>query len=73
MDQRPISFPHWKQVLADSVLSPQLKAAYVREILTFLKHCKTGRAAATVAVAKEYLDWREKQSAGPARDALRWF
>jgi hypothetical protein len=73
MHARPISFPHWKEALAQSSLSPQLKAAFVREILAFLKHCKSARAAATNEVAKHYLDWREKQSSGPAREALRWF
>ncbi len=73
MNIRPVSFPNWKDALAQSSLSPQLKAAYNREILTFLKHCKSGRAAATVEWAKKYLGWREKQSPGPAREALRWF
>jgi integron integrase len=73
MNSRPISFPNWKEVLAGASLSPQLKSAFTREILAFLRHCKTARAAATVEVAKEYLAWREKQSSGPAREALRWF
>jgi hypothetical protein len=81
MHHRPISFPQWKQVLASSALSPQLKAAYTREILSFLRHCKAGHEAATVEVAKNYLAWREKQSpepspstgSGQAREALRWF
>ena len=37
------------------------------------KHCKTCHAPATAELAKQYLAWREKQSAGPAREALRWF
>jgi integron integrase len=73
MNQRSISFPNWKEVLAGGALNPQLKAAYTREILTFLKHCKSGHAAATNDVARSYLEWREKQSSGPAREALRWF
>jgi len=73
MHQRPVSFPHWKSALATAALSPQLQAAYTREILTFLRHCKSGQAAATNEVAKAYLEWREKQSTGPAREALRWF
>lgn len=73
MNQRSISFPQWKQVLAASSLSPALKSAFVREILSFLKHCKSARTAATVEVAKQYLDWKEKQGRGPAREALRWF
>jgi uncharacterized protein YhaN len=73
MHTGPIRFPDWKNVLARSTLSPQLKAAFVREILAFLKHCKTHRAPATTELARQYLTWREKQSAGPAREALRWF
>ena len=60
-------------MLAQATLSPQLKAAYTREILTFLRHCKASHAAATVELAKQYLAWREKQTTGPAREALRWF
>jgi integron integrase len=70
---RPVSFPDWKTSLAQASLTPALKAAYTREILNFLRHCKQGRLAATVAVAKAYLEWWEKQSGGPAREALRWF
>jgi len=73
MNQRPVSFPNWKDVLARAALSPPLKTAYTREILEFLKHCKTSRAPATNERAKQYLEWREKQSTGPAREALRWF
>jgi hypothetical protein len=73
MSSRSISFPQWKTALAHSSLSAPLKAAYSREILTFLRHCKIRHAAATVAWAREYLDWREKQGHGPAREALRWF
>jgi integron integrase len=73
MHHRPISFPQWKGVLASSALSPQLKAAFIREILSFLRHCKAAHEAATVEVAKQYLGWREQQSCGPAREALRWF
>jgi integron integrase len=50
-----------------------VKAAYGREIITFLHHCKVSHAAATVELAKQYLGVREKQSTGPAREALRWF
>lgn len=73
MHEQPVSFPDWKESLANAALSPQHQAAYVREILAFLKHCKANRAPATVALAKQYLEWREKQSTGPAREALRWF
>ena len=70
---RPISFPDWKAALNRASLSATLKAAYTREILSFLKHCKETRSAATVATAKHYLAWREKQGRGPSREALRWF
>lgn len=70
---RPISFPSWKTALAQAPLGEALKAAYTREILSFLKHCKEARSAATVETAKRYLAWREKQSRGPSREALRWF
>src|SRR5688572_31469793 len=74
MNEQPVSFPNWKEVLAATPsVVPQLKAAYLREILNFLKHCKVSRSAATVGLAKEYLAWREQQSSGPAREALRWF
>lgn len=60
-------------------MSAPLRAAYQREILSFLRHCKAGHTAATVSVIKQYLSWHEKQSTGPAhspgqaREALRWF
>lgn len=70
---RPISFPNWKAALAQAPLGDALRATYIREILSFLKHCKETRSAATVATAKRYLVWREKQSRSPSREALRWF
>ncbi|MDB6114338.1 MAG: xerD 2 [Lacunisphaera sp.] len=73
MNQQPVSFPGWKAVLAQANLSQGVKASYTREIITFLHHCKVSHAAATVELAKQYLSVREKQSAGPAREALRWF
>jgi hypothetical protein len=53
MNHRPISFPHWKAALADASFSPWLKVAFTREILSFLRHCKAARAAATVEAAKQ--------------------
>ncbi len=73
MQHGPISFPHWKTVLAHASMPASTKAAYQREILTFLRHCKSIHAAATVEVMKRYLTWRETQSTGPSREALRWF
>ena len=71
MIDRPVSFPGWKEALAKSALDLQQKDAFFREILAFLKHCKTVRAPATTELAKQYLEWREKQASGPAREALR--
>lgn len=73
MNDRPISFPDWKDALTRAALSPQIKAAYTREILTFLRLCKTTHSPATVELVKQHLAVREKQSTGPAREALRWF
>ncbi len=73
MNHRPISFPDWKDALARAALGPEIKAAYTREILTFLRLCKTTRSPATVELVKQHLAVREKQSTGPARMALRWF
>ncbi len=70
---QPVSFPEWKEALARTNLTVEGKSAYMREILSFLRHCKMARAAATVELAIQYLDGREKQSTGPAREALRWF
>lgn len=73
MQAGPISFPDWKQALAQASLPAAIKAVYQREILTFLRHCKATRSAATVEVVKRFLIGREQQSTGPAREALRWF
>lgn len=70
---RPISFPNWKIALSQAALTDTAKEAYRREILSFLKHCKASRAAATTEVAKKYLMERERLSRAPAREALRWF
>lgn len=70
---QPVSFPAWKGALAQSNLSPVVKAAHAREIITFLHHCKKTRSPATVALIKQWLATRETQSDGPAHSALRWF
>jgi hypothetical protein len=69
----PIYFPEWKEQLSGVGLGAEDQEAYRREILTFLKHCKAGRTAATVEVARRFLVERERASRGPAREALRWF
>ncbi len=73
MDQQPVSFPRWKAALSQAALSPNLREAFRREILTYLHHCKVRRSPVSVASIKLYLDGRERQSTGPAREALRWF
>lgn len=73
MNAGPIRFPGWKDALAGERFEEAVRRAYEREIVGFLRHCKAQRAAATVEEAKRYLAWREKQGAGPARAALRWF
>lgn len=73
MDNQPISFPDWKQALAKAGLSVAGESAYQREIITFLKHCKTQHAPATVLLAKQYVENQELLRTGPVREALRWF
>lgn len=73
MKQQPVSFPNWKEALAREPLNPVLRAAYTREIINFLKHCKTCHAPATVGLVQQYLPGREQATTAPAREALRWF
>jgi len=73
MDQQPISFPNWKEVLAQSQLSAEQLASYTREIISFLRHCKTHHTPASAELARQYLEIRETQTTAPAREALRWF
>lgn len=73
MDNQPVSFPSWKQALASAGLSAQSEAAYVREIISFLKYCKIHHHPATVLLAKAYVEKQERLRTGPVRLALRWF
>lgn len=73
MDNQPLSFPEWKQSLAAAGLPAEKVQAFQREIITFLKHCKTQRAPATVLLAKQYVEKQERLRPGPVREALRWF
>lgn len=68
-----ISFRNWKEELVRSALPQSKKESFAREIIAFLRHCKAGHAAATVAFAKQYLAAKEMVAEGPARQALRWF
>lgn len=73
MKHGPISFAHWKQALAATTLSPDLRVAFEREIITFLKHCKDLRTPATVELARQYVQSDKERRKGPVREALRWF
>jgi integron integrase len=66
--QRAVSFPHWKIALAQRAMPPREREQWRREILTFLKFCKDGHAAATLALGRAYVGKRES-----ARLPLRWF
>lgn len=69
----PISFPDWKTALFEARLDSRTEAAYHREIVSFLRHCKLRRSPATVEIAKSYMEERERQTAAPVRGALRWW
>lgn len=73
MDNQPVSFPDWKQALAKAGMTGPAESAYLREIIAFLKHCKTQRAPATVQLARQYVEKQERLRPGPVREALRWF
>lgn len=73
METGPISFPDWMQSLASTSLTPVQRAAFEREIIGFLKHCKIQRTPVTVELARLYVLERSGRSPGPLRAALRWF
>ncbi len=72
-ENEAVSFPTWSVALSAASLPPATLAAYRRELLAFLHHCKVEHAPATIMLAKEYLAARERQGAKDARPALRWF
>jgi hypothetical protein len=53
LNLRSASSPNWQASLAQAPLGDALKAAYAREILPFLRHCRASRAAATVELARQ--------------------
>jgi hypothetical protein len=73
MNNQPVSFPNWKDVLYRSDLLAAAKADYARAVITFLKYCKVQHTPATAALAKRYLDTNEPHAGAAAREALRWF
>ena len=56
MDNRPVSFPEWKEALLRASLNAAEREAYRREILAFLHACKTGHAPATAGFMKQHPD-----------------
>ena len=58
------SFRDWSDVLDRASLSPEIKEGCRREILGFLRACKTAHAPATVAFAKQFV---------ASRESARWF
>ncbi len=73
MDKQPVSFPNWKDALATAGLSPARHETFAREIISFLRFCKTRHVPVTAELARQYLEIREAQTTAPAREALRWF
>jgi len=74
-DGAAVSFPNWAEML-DRVVSVSERAAYTAAISGFLRHCKTSYSPASVVVAKQYIELREKQANSRLeglREALRWF
>lgn len=67
----PISFPTWKQALVATDLSWEDRAAFEREIIVFLKHCKALHSPVTLELARQYVV--QARRTGPTREALRWF
>jgi integron integrase len=70
-----LRFSNWEEALA-KVSAGREFVAYREAILGFLHHCKVSRAPATVMLAKEYIERREKQGnkrEETTREALRWF
>jgi integron integrase len=73
-ERAPISFPGWSAVLhREQDLSPSVRTAYVRAVISFLRYCKVRRAPACVALAKSYIEGLCASETPSARDALRWF
>jgi len=73
-DERdPITFRHWSFALEEAALTGQQRQEYHREIVRFLRHCKTCHAPATPWLVRSYLLEREKEGASAVEAALHWF
>lgn len=69
MNSGPISFPDWHQALGAAALDERQREEMRREILGFLRYCKTRHTAATAEIIRQYLEAKGPSS----RAALRWF
>jgi len=52
---QPVSFPEWNDVLSRSPLAPEVKRAHAHAICSFLRHCKTEHAPATIRTVQDLL------------------
>ncbi len=72
-DRAAVSFPTWRETLAQATVSPAERAGIEREVLSFLRFCKYRRTPATIALARSYIETCERGGLTAARPALRWF
>lgn len=70
-EERPLSFPTWKDALAASPLTDASRTQFHRAILEFLHACKVLGRPASIRLVKVYLSDRSR--AEITREALRWF
>jgi hypothetical protein len=70
-EERPLSFPGWKEGLAASELAEGRRVQFHRAILEFLHECKVWGRPASVRLVKVYLSNRPEDDV--TREALRWF
>jgi integron integrase len=68
---QPLSFPGWADALNASGLPPTVRENHRREIIRFLRFCKTAHAPATVVLARQFLE-RSPGCVDGVREALRW-
>ena len=70
-----VSFPEWRELLALEPLEGHVRYRQEQAIIRYLRHCKAGAHAASIADAKAYVEAGE--AAGELgendRAALRWF
>jgi integron integrase len=64
-------FPAWRDALAASNLSPVVQENHRREIIRFLRFCKSAHAPASVLLARQFIE-RSTDEPSRTREALRW-